>query len=402
MATIAGLRGTGDWGTDERPKNFRETILFLEPNGQAPLQALMSKMGSEKTDDPEFAWWEEKLGHVRLEVNGALTDSAVTMVVDSGALSAVKGDLFIVETAGGMWTNEIVYVDQNPTDDNTAHIVRGYAGTTAAAIADGVFLTKIGNSFAEGTLAPKATTRNPTKLKNFTQIFKQTYEITGTAEVTKSRTGPVMEKDKKRKMFDLYRDMEMASIYGRPSETVGENGKPQRTTGGLLNFITTNRTQFSADGAGGTTEFTEDNLIDFFAEVFNYDGMGAGNQRLAFVGNQALTAINKLARNSSSTRINFDKQVTSVYGMSFTRWVLPQGEIFFKTHPLFNIHPELTKAMMVINPKGIKERALRAVRFKDNVQANDSDSKKGEWLGELGYEVNHEETMAFAGNIANY
>lgn len=25
---VAGLRGTGDWATDERPKNFREMILW--------------------------------------------------------------------------------------------------------------------------------------------------------------------------------------------------------------------------------------------------------------------------------------------------------------------------------------------------------------------------------------
>lgn len=26
MASINGLRGSGDWATDERPKNFREAI----------------------------------------------------------------------------------------------------------------------------------------------------------------------------------------------------------------------------------------------------------------------------------------------------------------------------------------------------------------------------------------
>jgi hypothetical protein len=40
---IAGLRGTGDWGTDERPKNFREMILWLNPNGTAPIFALSSR-----------------------------------------------------------------------------------------------------------------------------------------------------------------------------------------------------------------------------------------------------------------------------------------------------------------------------------------------------------------------
>jgi hypothetical protein len=396
MATIAGLRGTGDWGTDERPKNFRETILWLDPNGQAPLQALMSKMGSESTDDPEFAWWEEKLQHNRIELDAQSLAASTTLSMASGAFNFVKGDLLIVESAGGIWANEIVKVTADPTADTALTVQRGFAGTTATDIASGAFLTAIGTSFAEGSLAPKSSTRNPTKLKNYCQIFKKSYEITNTADVTKARTGNALTNDKKRRMFDYYRDMEMSMIYGKASETVGDNGKPERTMGGLLSFITTNRTQF---GGGGTT-LNEDNLIDFFAQVFNFDGQGAGNQRLAFVGNMALTAINKLARNSASTRINFDKTATPVYGMNFTRWVLPQGEIFFKTHPLFNIHPELTKAMMVINPKGIKERVLRATKPEMDIQAVGQDSKKGQWIGEIGLEVNHEETMAFAGGIA--
>ncbi len=30
MTAVAGLRGTGDFGTDERPKSFREYILWRE------------------------------------------------------------------------------------------------------------------------------------------------------------------------------------------------------------------------------------------------------------------------------------------------------------------------------------------------------------------------------------
>ena len=63
---VAGLRGTGDWATDERPKNFREMILWRNPNGMAPLTALLSKMKTESTDDPEFAWYEEELNALRL------------------------------------------------------------------------------------------------------------------------------------------------------------------------------------------------------------------------------------------------------------------------------------------------------------------------------------------------
>ena len=52
-----GMRGTGDWSdSDTRPKDWRQTILRLYPNGDAPLTAIMSMMKSEKATDPEFYW----------------------------------------------------------------------------------------------------------------------------------------------------------------------------------------------------------------------------------------------------------------------------------------------------------------------------------------------------------
>src|SRR6516165_10060149 len=112
MTGIAGLRGTGDWGTDERPKNFRERILFISPNGNAPIFALTSKAGKYAVNDPEFAWWAESQNLIRLTVNGALgaTDTTVTVNgVDpaAGSMSALygaatnlkPGDVLLVEPA---------------------------------------------------------------------------------------------------------------------------------------------------------------------------------------------------------------------------------------------------------------------------------------------------------------
>ena len=48
-----GMRGTGDWVADQRPMNWREQILYLYPNGMAPLTAILSMMSSEKVDDPQ-------------------------------------------------------------------------------------------------------------------------------------------------------------------------------------------------------------------------------------------------------------------------------------------------------------------------------------------------------------
>jgi hypothetical protein len=57
-----GMRGNDDWVTDQRPKNWREMILFLYPNGSAPLTAVLAKSAESSVDDPEFNWWTKTLG----------------------------------------------------------------------------------------------------------------------------------------------------------------------------------------------------------------------------------------------------------------------------------------------------------------------------------------------------
>lgn len=392
MPTVAGLRGTGDWGTDERPKNFRETILWLNPNGEAPLTGLMSRMGSESTDDPEFSWWEETQGHARVQVNGALTSSATTVVVDADALKLVSGDLLLVDSDSGL--GEILEVSANPSSDTSLTVVRGAAGTTAAGIADNAYLTKIGSAFEEGSSAPKSVSQNPTKYTNYCQIFKTTYSLTNTADKTRVRTGNTRDNDRKRKMFDHSRDLEMAFMFGQPHEKTS-GSQPKRYTGGINSFISTHRQVFSSGG----TALTEDNLIDAISPVFDYNGEGAGDERIAFCGNGALTALNKLAKDSASTRINYDG-IVKVYGMDLHRWVLPQGKIMLRTHPLMNVHSTFTNSMFVINPRGIKYRYLRDTKFKDDIQQNDEDIRKGQWLTEAGLELHHETTMAYLGGVA--
>lgn len=403
MVSIAGLRGTDNFTSRERPENFRETILWLNPNGEAPLTALLSKMGTESTDDPVFHWFEETQGHARIQVDGLHSDSDTTILLAVSALSALRtgiegvvpGDVFVVEDYTLLARRgEQVLVTGINVATNTMTVIRGFAGTTPAAIADNARLTKIGTAFAEGSSSPSATSRNPMELKNYTQIFKTVVDITETARKTKYRTGDLEKNEKKRKMFDHSRDMELAFLFGRQSLTTGSNGKPQRTTAGLLDFITTNTELYNAS----SNKLTEDKFITSISAMFDYDGQGAGDQRIAFCGNEALTALNTLARTSPSTRINFDGYV-SAYGMKLGQWTVPQGTIYLKTHPLFNTNPAYSDLLLAINPRGIKYRPLRDTAYKADVQGNDEDTMKGQWLTEAGLEVNHEKTMCAIGGL---
>src|SRR5436190_18059897 len=115
MSGIAGLRGSGDWGTDERPKNFREGILRFNPNGTAPIFALTSKAGSKTVDDPEYSWWCEGNVLTRLQVNGALVAADTLVTVDSAdpTISTLGANL---GTATNLKPGVILLVE--PTSDN--------------------------------------------------------------------------------------------------------------------------------------------------------------------------------------------------------------------------------------------------------------------------------------------
>ena len=85
--------------------------------------------------------------------------------------------------------------------------------------------------------------------------------------------------------------------------------------------------------------------------------------------------------------------------MKLQRWVLPQGTIYVKSHPLFNTHARFTNDMFILDPSALKYRYMRDTTFKDNIQANDEDQKKGQWLSECGLEMEHAKTMGWLSNF---
>lgn len=408
MAGVAGLRGTGNWGTDERPKNFRESILWMNPNGSAPLFALTSKAKKRVVDDPEFSWWDEPNNIYRLQVNGALGSSDTTIVVDTAdptatTLSAAwgtathlkPGDLLMVEPAADAtsFAPEVIEV-VSVSSDTTFTVKRGRAGSSAASISDNVYLLLIGSSYAEGTAAPSAVSRNPIKYYNYTQIFKDSYELSGTADSTRARTGSPWSNDKKRKMFDHSLKIEMSMLFGQRSEATGDNGKPIRTMGGLRSQIPSETT--TVFGAAVTVN----SFLDAVYKVFNWD-TPAGDERICFCGNLALNELNKVVK--ASADVNYGGTITA-YGMNFREFIMPQGRLLLRTHPLLNRHPTLYgKSMWILDFDSINYVALkdRDTKTRDNVQADDEDVKRGYIQTECSLQLDRGGlTCGYLGNIS--
>src|SRR5260370_7889835 len=257
------------------------------------------------------------------------------------------------------FANELIQVDTSLSDTQFT-VLRGAGGTRAASTPSGSGVSLIGSAFAEGTGAARAVSRNPIKYQNFTQIFKDTYELTGTVTETFARTGDPWSNDKKRKMFDHARAIEEGILYGLPSETTGANGKPLRTFGGLRNFIPTaspgseiNNTTvwLAAGGTAGTntppTPATVFSLLDAIEPVFDIDTEG-GDTRIMFAGNQAIVELNKIIQTSTNLRITFTQEI-KVSRLHFKEFILPPARIFLRSHPLLSRLPLYKKSAFLLD-----------------------------------------------------
>jgi hypothetical protein len=355
-----------------------------------PLLALMGKVAEESVDDPEFNWWDEPVDIIRLQINagGGLAAGVTAMVVDSGDQTSTSpnyglarhlkpGDVLMVEKAQvAAFDNELLLVTA-VSSDTAFTVSRGFAGSTAALIPDDAWLIKVGSAYSEGSARPDATSRNPVKYNNLCQIFKTAYQLTRTAIKTKARTGNVLDNDKKRKTFDHAKDIEMAMIWGKKSEGTGSNGKPLRTMAGLRQFIPSDTTTIFSS----TTTWTQ--WQDATYKVFDWD-TPAGDERIVFCGNLYLNVLNNLAKAQGT--VNYTDTV-KMYGMNLQKISLPQGTLYFKTHPLFNRHPVYSRSAMILDFSSIKYRYLRDTFFEDDIQTPGDDQKAGQWITECSLEV---------------
>lgn len=429
MTGFLGMRGSGDWATDQRPKNWRETILFLYPNGTVPLTAIMSKMKSEKTDDPQYYWWTKLLPTQAAAITGIYTDAALTVAYVSGGVAG--SIIYFKMTAADLVHFRVGHtVLMRAASDYTVDCVGKVVSRTSngGASSIGVKLLEaddnsashdlsnadkvmvIGSVNAEGAAMPTGVSYDPDKLFNYTQIFRTPLSITRTARKTRLRTGDAY-KEMKREALELHGiEMEKAFIFGVPYEGTGDNGKPERTTEGLLNCLRTNNAAGVDDFQLNTTYHGkmwlddgggEDWLDSYLETVFRY----GRQEKLALCGTGALLGLNKLARANSHFTMT---AATKSYGISVTEWVTPFGTIHLKTHPLFNIEVTLRNSMLIFEPENCVYRYIDDTSFyaegdakqaAPGTQGGRIDGSQEEFLTECGLEYHHPYTGCFLNGV---
>ena len=377
-----GMRGSGDFVANQRPLNWRQQILYLYPNGMAPLTAILSMTKGESVDDADFNWWTQTQSTVQGAVAGIFTVADLSVAYAGGG---VAGETVFVSITTVL-ANQIVQGKQILLRDasdyrvdvvgKVTEVTRGNVNSVLAVKlleADDNSPTNdltscdnfkiIGNINPEGGEMPDAIALNPVQVYNYTQIFRTPLALTRTALKTRLHTGDQYQKAKSEALEQHSWEMELAYLWGIRTQGIGDNGKPERTTMGIINFIrqyapnNVDDYTLNAIYAGQTWAAGGEVWLKALLEViFRY----GAEDKLCLCGSGFLLGIDALAMQSGQINI---QPAQKMYGMQIREWLTPFGSIHMKTHPLFSFDVTTRHMGIILEPKELGYRYIDDTTF---------------------------------------
>lgn len=418
-----GMRGSGDWSTDERPFNWREMILKLFPSGSAPLTAIMSKLKSEKVDDPRFNWFEKDLASQRGTFTagaGIFIDDLVTAYVFATHQTTfgIAGAVLFVQLSEADANHfrsghTVVFRDTDRSDVDVRAFVKSVvkAGANSKlvvsliedddnsavsasfnlATCDVVLI--VGSAHPEGSVLPDSIAYDPNPLFNLNQIFFTPLSITRTAKKTRLRSANAYQEAKIEALQYHSIEMERAFLFGERFETTGDNGKPLRSTRGIEQWIRSDSEAVFEDfriAKSGQTWLSagEDWIDEKLENIFRWND---NKVLMGLCGSGALRGVNKLAK--AAGQINLDPMSTA-YGLQAREWVTPFGTVALITHPLFNFEETDRNKIIIGDPRRLSFRFIDDTFFmKDPGEKiagyTKRDATDEAYLTEAGLELHH-------------
>lgn len=442
MAAILGL-GSGintNQYDSQRFKNVRRSVFYFYPNGAAPLTGIMSLLKEEKTNDPEYRWFEKRLAEQATTTPTATTlpfgvtstdvdqTSPITVTTTLQVrLRVVSSDRFrpghviqITNTAltSGTADLKLVVVSIPSATRIEARFLEVPASTvlnTSANFSKEVLV--IGSAFAEGSLDVSRNVYNtPVELMNYTQIFRTPFTITGTGLKTAARydeTGIYKDMAKEASVNNMI-EIEKAMLFGTRTQSIASD-IPTRTMGGILWHLQQWEAGTTYEVSAATAD-SDDNkriitnssgvlsekLYDTYLErVFRVTN-NTVNEKLVLCGSGFLNVINQLYKSKSS--LDASLPLTDTYGMNVVKHLTPFGTVYYKTHPLFSQNSTMRFNALVLDVQNLVYRYLdgRDTELLKNRQPNDADYRKDEWLTEAGLEVRFPESHMYIQNVRDY
>lgn len=391
-----GIFNTSNFTTDLAAKSFASMITRLMPNGQAPLFGMTSMLPTETAVQVEHGFFTKTMLFPFVTLNGAIADGVVsTFTVDTTA-NILPGMLLRAESTG-----EVILVN-TVLSSTQIQVTRGI-GSTAAAIADNVNMYQTGSAFEESSVRPNALAINPVRITNLTQIFRNSWAVSGSAQATQVIAGDSTVAESRMECAAFHAaDIEKSLFFGTKSQGT-RNGQPFRTMDGLRSIVGNIAYYPSSYGsvnittAGGTTNYTQ--LEAALDVVFNQaTDPKVGNERVIFCGGAARKVLNNIGRLNSTYQM---MNGTTSYGLQFSEFKIARGSFRMIEHPLFNSNSDWSKYAFAVDLSTFRVAYLggRKTKKEDIMDGNGIDAVGGSLTTELTCVVKNPPANALITNL---
>jgi hypothetical protein len=369
---------------DERVVDMDSQMRRLDPD-QTQFSTMISRMPSRAATREKFNWLEEQYVTDVFTVDAAYTSGATTISVGTVESAAIKpndvirnmrtGQAFIVTVIGAAGDLTVI-----PQGTNTAGNV-------------GDKLLFVGSAFPQGAPLPQPKYSQRVLGFNYTQIFRSSWSFSNTAVAIEMYGGREPAKEAAKKAVEHKRELEHNAFFG--ARFFLTSGDPQGGSGGLIEFITTNR-----QNVGG--ELTADYLDLFLTQVL---AKGSSDKVIftGTVGAYYLSRFNRAGQgafwkptNEKVHGVKVDGFMSGVFGYQIPVIVKKEWANYPSGANGYN------GMMFVVDMSNVERRPLRDrdTKLLTNREPKGEDRTAAEYLTEAGWTVAQEKTHGLLTGIA--
>jgi hypothetical protein len=354
--------------------DVRDFIFQLEPE-EAPFVTVLNKIRKESCRDIEFSWFEDIAVGKYTQINNggsAYTDATTELIVDDADIFQI-GDLVQAVVAAHPEIMRVTDVDPTGGVAQHIHVTRAF-GTTAAhadAVANNVYLYRIGQSMAEGYTVGDQLITTKSKVSNYVQIFSRPVQFTETANAISTFGGNRRNYERKKVGIELKKDIETQFLFGEPYYTATG---PKYQTGGIKHFMSTTSPALNAAGA-----LHKDDFDGWLKDAMHY----GSSEKFLFASPLILAYINGFA----DTYLRTDPGQIKTWGVRFSTYTSPFGDINIVMNRNF-VGPYAGEAIL-LDMKELVYRYLEGLDLKlsTDLQPSNVHYLLDEYAGTIGLEI---------------
>jgi len=285
------------------------------------------------------------------------------------------GDLVLIPTSsqsGGEYLKVVTaaagasfIVVRNQTGD----LINGGTAANAA------FCLIVTNLNEENTDTRQIKTTQEAVQTNYCGILKTPVGASGTEEASDLYGGPDRSYQRRKMGSQHAFEQEGAFLFSKKSEQTGTGGSKERTTGGLVSWITTNVTN-----ANGT--LTAATLETFCQSIFRF----GSKSRVFLVSRRVASQLDLIAEGRIQTAPAAD-----TYGVQMSRYLTTHGTLMITTHDM--LENDYAGYGIAIDMANIKKRytrnseGTRDALLRTNINAPGVDGWIDEYLSEVGLHI---------------